>query len=136
MTTKVMKLGPGTLKLGEGGLTDFSHQVTKCSLVPSVSKSAPVPVLSGGVVPGKRTETASLKGEFFQDLGESGSLVEWCWAHKGEALAFEFIPASAKGKAIKGTLVVEPVEIGGEVGEDVRTSFEFECVGMPTISEA
>lgn len=131
MAVKTMTLGPGKLTLGEE--KEIAAQLTKCTLVPSVSKEKPTPVLSGENVPGKREEAFNLKGTIYQDFGEDDSLTEWLWTNRGTEQAFTFEPRTGK-KKVKGTLIVEAIDIGGGVGDILQSDFDWELTSPPTIA--
>lgn len=137
MTVNITRLGPGVLTFGESdSLSTWSSQVTKCSVVPEVKTDDPVPVLSGESAPGERTEAFTIKGTILQDLGAATSISEWTWEHRGETMAFKFVPNSAKGKAVLGECTIEATEIGGEVSANATAEFEFPCTSAPTIEDA
>lgn len=137
LKTKVVTLGPGLLHFDDpGSLKDASAQVTKCSVVPSVSTGSPVIVLTGDAVPGERKEAWKIKGTIFQDLGATQSLCEWFFENRGKPKPVKFVPSTAAGKAISGTVIIEAVELGGQVGENATTDFEFDFVGAPSIGAA
>lgn len=134
MTAVVMRLGPGKLAFGDkGSLTAAEAQVIKCKVKPSVKQGDPIHVLSGETVPGDRAESATLEFTINQDLGESKSFLEWTWANAGKTVPFEFIPINGKGKAVRGKVIIERGEIGGDVNEVMTTDLEFTCLTMPTI---
>lgn len=135
MTATVLEIGPGTLTIGASvSLIDFSDQCTSAKLTPSVDKEKPRRVLSGKNVPGARTESAKLVCEFLNDFGESSSRVEWLWTHRGEEHPFVYMPNDSNRRAIEGTLVVEPIELGGKAGDKPATTVEFDLVDMPSFS--
>lgn len=136
MAVNTLTMGPGMLTIGsEANLTQFASQVTECVLKPKVDNDDPIPVLSGEEAPGDRSESWTLEGSLLQDLGATGSVVEWLFAHRGELHPFTFVPRSGTGaKRIIGTLQVEAVDIGGEARTKPSSDFEFVVIGAPTIS--
>lgn len=134
MSTNVITMGPGALTIGSAGsLANFAGQCSACRLVPSVDTDDPIAVLDGGEVPGDRSESWTLTGTLLQDLGATESTTEWLFEHRGEQHPFSFTPSTAAGKTISGTLVVEAIEIGGDVKTKPTSDFEFQLVGAPTI---
>lgn len=134
MPIQSITVGPGTFTIGDTtDLTTFESQVTECRLSPSVENGDPIHVLSGETESGDRSETWVLKGTMLQDFGSTGSRTEWLFEHRGESHPFTYVPATAKGKKITGTLTVEAIEIGGEVKTKPTSEFEFSLVGAPTI---
>lgn len=135
MAVNTITMGPGSLTIGATtDLTNFTGQITSIRLVPSVDQGDSVMVLSGESVAGDRTESFTLEGTVFQDLGATTSTTEWLFTNRGETHVFEFIPSTAKGKKITGSLVVEAIEIGGDVNTKPTSDFSFVVVGTPTIT--
>lgn len=134
MAVKTVKVGPGRLTIGASeDLMVLESQVRSCAVEPEVDTEDPVPVLSGEFIAGKVTETFKLTGTFLQDLDTAAGVTEYTWDKAGTEQPFEFVPSTAKGKAVKGTIVVASTKIGGDVGENAEADFEFSCVGKPTI---
>ena len=135
MPATTVKLGPGLLSIGEVGTpVDFTCQVIGARVEWSVDAEDPVPVLCGDTVAGERTYTASLTGTLFQDLGLATGIVDYSWAHKGEEVPFTFEPSTVVGQAVTGTLIVDPLSIGGdEVGANMQSDFDWAIVGEPVL---
>lgn len=134
MPIQKTKTGPGKFVVGESGdLTTFDSQVLSITIEPEVNKGESKTVLSGEVAPGDRTESWKLSGTLISDFGKSDSLVEYCFTKRGTQQPFQFTPNTASGKQITGTLTIEAVAIGGDVGETPEPDFEFELVGEPTL---
>lgn len=134
MPPKTVKVGPGTLTIGEVGTPlDFTAQVTSASVVWKKNKEDNTPVLSGEEVDGDVSYTATLKATVFQDLSDEG-LVDYTWAHKGEVVPFTFTPSTAAGKAITGNVVVDPLDVGGDVKKKATSDLEWDCSGEPELA--
>ncbi|MFE4078209.1 hypothetical protein [Paenarthrobacter sp. YIM B13468] len=120
----------GTLTIGAAAdLTNFSSQLTSIKLVTSSDTSDPVPVLSGETVAGEFSETQTLEGTMFQDLGTASKML-WLYDNAGETHVFEFIPSTAAGKKFTGSLVVaSPAEIGGDAKSKPTTDISFQVIG-------
>lgn len=132
MATNTITVGPGTLTIGEDdGITIFSGQCTSCKLTPSVTTGDPINVLDGGQVPGDRDEAFTLDGTLAQDFGATGSTTEWLWTHRGETHDFVYAPSTAGGKEITGQLIVEAIDIGGDVKTKPTSDFSMALVGEP-----
>lgn len=130
-------VGAGTLSLGEtGSLTQLESQVTSCRLVPDVTVDDPINVLSDEQAAGDRSESFTLQGTLLQDFGRATGvdISHWLYEHRGEEMPFEFVPSTSKGKSITGILVVEAVDIGGDVKTKPTSDFEWQVIGAPTIS--
>jgi len=137
MAAIVNKLGPGTLKIGDIGTeVDFSCQVTAAHVDTNVDEGDDTIVLCGETVPGARTYSHSLAGSLLQDLNASG-IVAFTWEHPGEQVPFDFAPLTAGAAKVAGTLIVDPLTIGGdEAGANMSSDFEFAIVGTPTFTPA
>ncbi|MCM3577448.1 hypothetical protein M3686_04775 [Micrococcus luteus] len=134
MTVQTITVGPGSLSIGDDlALTTFESQVTSIRLTPDVKSEKPVPVLSGESVAGDRTESFTIEGEMFQDFGSTSSRTEWLFEHRGQEHPFVYVPSNQKGKKITGTLVVEAIDIGGDVQTKPTSKFKFDLVGAPEI---
>lgn len=134
MAIQTLKVGPGKLSIGGvDDLTLFESQITTATLEPSVDKGDVKRVLSGETKSGDRTESWQIKGTMLQDFGETDSRTEWLFDHRGEEHEFEYVPSNKAGKKITGTIAVEAIAIGGEVGTDAESDFEFDLVGPPEI---
>ncbi len=134
-TVQAPAVGPGTLTIGAtAALMNFSNQCTAATLVPSVDKGDPINVLSGAQAPGERTETFALKVTLQGDFGVLNSTTEWLYEHRGEEHPFTYIPNVALARKISGTLVVEPIDIGGEVKTKPANDVEFDLIGEPVFA--
>lgn len=137
MTVNAPTVGPGLLTIGEAAaLTNFSSQIRSAKLVPNVAKGDPIDVLSGETVPGDRTETNTLVISLQSDFGHDDSRTEWLWEHRGETHPFAYVPNNALGRRISGSIVVEPIEIGGDVKSKPNTEVTFDLVGPPEFDDA
>lgn len=135
MAVNTITVGPGSLTIGAStALVNFSGQVTACRLVPSVDQGDNIAVLSGESVAGDRTESFTLEGTLLQDFGTANGTTEKLFTMRGQTHVFEFTPATAKGKKITGSLVVEAIEIGGDVNTKPTSDFTFVVVGSPVIA--
>jgi hypothetical protein len=57
------------------------------------------PVLSGGVLAGDRTYTATLEATVYQDDLTAGGLVDYSWANKGTQVPFTYTPYAGAGRS-------------------------------------
>lgn len=136
MTAQATKLGPGLLTLGAGGLMDISCRLSAARVEWDKDKEDDTPVLCGDVIPGSTDYTAKLTGTLAQDLEDKDGVVNYSWAHKGEAVPFVFVPSSTAGQQVTGTVVVDPLDVGGdEVKKNMMSDFEWDCVGEPNLSD-
>lgn len=133
MAVKSVKLGPGTLTFGPATPSmDASAQVQNCVVGWSKNKADDITVLTGEVVGGGTTYTATISGTFLQDLA-TGGLVEWSWENKGLEQPFTFTPNTANGATVTGTVIVDPIDVGTteDYGTTMASDFEWDCVGEP-----
>lgn len=130
----VKKLGPGLLSIGEAGtLREFSQQLKACSVKFDSDKDDDTDVLSGDTIAGEKRYTSQLTGTVLQDLLVDG-LVGWTWAQKGNQFPFTFVPDKAGSMQVKGTVTVDPLDLGGDVKKKNESEFEWDCVGTPEMS--
>lgn len=132
MPAKVQKLGPGTLLLGNSAdQLDVSCQITNAVLSPNKDTEDPTTVLCGDTIPGASTYNWQLSGALLVDV-TAGGVVQWTWEHENRVVAFEFIPNNAAATSFAGQVVVDPLAIGGDTGQNMSQEFEWSCVGRPT----
>jgi len=138
MAGTATKLGPGTLVLGAVATpTDFSCQLSAAKVVWDKDKEDDVLTLCDETLAGGTTYTAKLEGTVVQDLGAAASVVEWSWTNKGTAQPFTFIPNTAAGKQVTGTVQVDPLQVGGDdMGKNMTSDFSWDCVGEPVLDDA
>jgi hypothetical protein len=140
MPAKVVKLGPGLLSVGATGTpVDFTCQVSAARVEWAVDEGDDTVVLCGETVPGARTYSASLTATILSDLGltPGPGIVEYSWTNKGTQQPFKFTPNTAAAKMVSGTVIVDPISIGGdEAGANMLSDFEWAIVGTPTIGAA
>jgi len=132
MPGKATKLGPGILTLGDTATgLDLSCQLSAAKVEWDKDKEDDVEVLCGDTVAGGVTYTAKLTATVLLDLSDGG-MVDFTWDHKGEEIAFVFEPSTAEAKAVTGTLVVDPLDVGGdEVKKNMSVDLEWDIVGEP-----
>lgn len=131
MAVKYTKVGPGTLTVGElGSEVDFSCQVTQCVLSAEKDQEDNLNALCGDVIPGDITYNWQLSGELVQDLSEDG-VNKFTFENAGEQFPFVFEPNSLTGPTLSGTLILDPLDIGGAANTKATAEFEFSVVGKP-----
>lgn len=124
-------VGPGVLRFTSPSAMDMSTQVTKCEISPKANRSDKLTTLSGETISGTSTYTAELTVSAIQDLTTSG-FVAWSYTNAGKEASFEYTPNTANGAKVTGKCVIDPVTVGGEVGNRATTEFTFECPTLPT----
>ena len=135
MASKAVKLGPGLLTVGQPGM-DISCRLSAARVEWDKDEEDDTPVLCGDTIPGSVTYSASLTGTLFQDIDNKQGIVNYSWAHKGESVPFVFVPNSAAGQQVTGTVTIDPLDVGGdEVKKNMTSDFEWGCVGEPKLSD-
>lgn len=126
--------GPGTLKIGAtGSEIDVSCFVNSLKITASKDEGDSTTKLCGTVKPGKITYTYAMEGNLDVDADQSDGLFALSQASPGTQQPFEFIPNTAAETAAKGTLIIDPMDFGGdEFGDDMTSDIEFTVVGAPT----
>lgn len=128
---RAQKLGPGELKIG-GDELDISCQMTEVKITWDIDEDDAVPTLCGGTMPGDTTYQAKLEGEAYQDLTKGG-ILEYTWKKRGEIKSVTFTPTTGTAK-ITGSVVIQPLELGGEVGKKNTSDIEFSFAGDPVFT--
>ncbi len=129
-----LALGPGSLVFGETGSNlDISCQVTAAKITFDSDKEDDVPTLCGDTLVGEKTYTSKLEFSAAQDLEKDG-LIDWTWKNAGKEVPFVFLPKLTGGAAVNGRVVIDPVELGGDVKKKNISEAEFDCVGLPTFT--
>ncbi len=127
------KLGPGTLTVGEvGDALDFSGRATAVTITWSVDTEDDIPTLDWSTIAGDRTYTATLEATVLQDDLLTGGLIHYSWTNKGAQVPFTFTPYET-GVAITGELIVDPIDVGGDVKKKNTSDIKWACVGEPTL---
>jgi hypothetical protein len=136
VAVQAQKMGPGVFTIGEVGTPlDLTAQVISAKVTPSVNTEDATMTLSGETLAGDRSTTWKLAATLIQDLTEDG-MFDYTWANDGDEVPFTFTPSTAAGRTITGTVVVAPLELGGDVGvKKSTTDLEWDIVGTPTLGE-
>lgn len=127
-------LGPGRLEFGEvGTLMDFSCQVTSVTVSMEPEREDPTPTLCGDSLIGESSYTATLEATLVQDLAETG-IVAWSWENRGSTMPVVFVPNSAAGAEVTGSVVIDPISIGGDVKVRNTSDVSWSFVGEPELA--
>jgi hypothetical protein len=129
-------IGPGLLTIGATGTEiDWSCQITSAQVEWESDAEDDEKVLCGDTIPGARTYTATLSGTAHQDLGAPAaeSMVAFSWANKGTTQPFVFVPNDTLTSQITGSVVIDPLTVGGDIGTNGTSDFEWACVGEPDL---
>jgi hypothetical protein len=107
MATVVNKL-LGTLELGPTGTgIQMEAQVSHVGYPQTVTRDAPVTVLTGDVVQASATYSWALTGQVLLDLTNKAGVYYYVNSNKGQQLPFTFLPVGATGPTITGTVIVD-----------------------------
>lgn len=132
---KPLILGPGTLTIGAvGSPLDMSCQLTNVVINSEADSEDSEPTLCGGSLAGDRVYSWTLAGNVAQDLEKDG-VVDWTWKHKGQEVPFNFTPLNDRTTTkVTGTVIIDPLALGGDVGKRGMSEFEWTIVGDPTLA--
>lgn len=134
MPVRSTTLGPGVLELGETGtMMDFSCQVTSVTVEVEADREDPTPTLCGDNLVGETTYTGTLEATIVQDLDRDG-VVAWSWENKGRTVPIRFVPNQVAGAEITGSIVVDPMSIGGDVKVKNTSDVSWAFAGEPVLS--
>lgn len=128
------QLGPGVLKIGATGTElDVSCLVNNAVISADKDQADSTTKLCGTVKPGAVTYAYTLGGNMDTDIAESTGFFALSQSEAGNELSFLFTPSTEAGTEAAGTLIVDPLDFGGdEAGQDMTSDFEFSIVGAPT----
>lgn len=132
MAIKSVTVGPGDLTFATDSQT-FASQITSARVTVGVNRGDELKVLSGESIPAEATYTYELEATALQDLSANG-IVDWSWKQAGKTATFVYTPNKVNAATIKGTVVVDPISVGGEVGQRATSDFTFPIVGTPTFT--
>lgn len=133
MAVRAQTMGPGTFSIGTVGTPlDLTAQVTSLRITPSADAEDSVTTLSGETLAGARNYSWEVSGTLIQDLTEDG-MFDYTWGNAGTEVPFTFTPSTAAGRTVTGTLVVDPLELGGDVKTKNTVDFTWLVVGQPTL---
>lgn len=127
-------LGDGTLKIGEtASSVDVSCLINNAVIAADKDEGDSTTKLCGTVKPGAVTYSYTLSGNVDTDVDDPAGLFALSQSSAGAQLPFEFVPNTDAGTKAVGTLVLDPLDFGGDtVGEVMTSDFEFSIVGAPT----
>lgn len=129
----VKKLGPGVLTIGSAGTAlDFSGRCLKAAVTWKVDQKDDTVVLSGDTIAGTRDYTATLEATVLQDDLTAGDLIDYTWTNKGTQVPFTYTPYTG-GRSITGELVVDPLDVGGDVNTKNNADLKWGCIGEPDL---
>jgi hypothetical protein len=127
-------LGPGVLKIGATGTEiDVSCLVNNAVIAADKEQGDDTTKLCGTVRKGSVKYTYTLGGNMDTDIGEATGFFALSQTAPGSEQSFTFTPSTEAGTTATGTLVLDPLDFGGDTtGETMTSDFEFAVVGQPT----
>lgn len=127
-------LGPGVLKIGATGTEiDVSCLVNNVTISANKNQDDNVTKLCGTVVPGAVTYDYVIGGNVDTDIGEATGLFALSQDAPGSQQDFTFTPNTDVGSTASGTLIIDPLDFGGdETTQTMASDFEFALVGQPS----
>jgi len=127
-------LGPGTLNIGLTGTEiDVSCLVNNAVISADKNQGDSTTKLCGTVKVGAVTYDYSLSGNMDTDVADAAEFFALSQSQAGNELAYSFTPSTDAGTEAVGTLIVDPLDFGGDTtGETMTSDFEFSLVGAPT----
>lgn len=130
----VFNLGPGTLKIGAtGGLIDVSCEVNNARITAGKDQADSTTKLCGTVRPGAVTYTYTLEGNLDTDVSDPDGFFALSQAEPGTEQDYEFVPNTDAVTKAAGSLIIDPLDFGGEeTGALMTSDFSFALVGAPT----
>lgn len=131
-------LGPGTLTLGATGTeVDISCLINNAVLAAEKDQGDSETKLCGTVVPGSVTYTWTLSGNVDLDIAAAAGLWALSQTEAGTQQEFTYTPNTAAATEGAGTLVIDPLPLGGdETGTTMAADFEWAVVGVPAYTVA
>jgi hypothetical protein len=134
------KLGPGELMIGAtGSEIDVSCLINNATIVATKDQGDSVTKLCGTVKPGATSYTYALSGNIDTDVAFASGFFALCADNPGTEQSFSYTPntdfaaPATAGTEAAGTLVIDPLDFGGDtMGETMTSDFEFAIVGAPT----
>jgi hypothetical protein len=126
-------MGPGVLTVGSAGSpVDMSSRCTSVKVTWKVNAEDDTPTLDGGVESGDRTYTATLEATIYQDDLRDGEVARFTWEQKGTAQPATFTPFTG-GTSITGEVIVDPLDIGGDVAKKNTSDIKWAFIGEPEL---
>jgi hypothetical protein len=136
MAGEVFPLSPGVLKIGATGTEiDVSCLVNNATITTDKDEGDSQTKLCGTVRPGAVTYSYTLTGNVDTDIADEAGLFALSQNNPGKEFPFTFTPNTDAGTTATGTLVLDPLDFGGDTtGETMTSDFDYTIVGQPVYS--
>jgi hypothetical protein len=133
MVGETFPLGAGELTIGAtASPIDVSCLVNNAVIAASKDQGDSETKLCGTVKVPKPTYEYELSGNMDTDIGDPSGFFALSQANPGEEYDFSFTPNTDAGTAATGTLIVDPLDFGGDTnGETMKSDFAFTVIGTP-----
>jgi len=133
------KLGPGILTIGATGTeTDASCLINSATITADKNEGDSTTKLCGTVKAGAITYTYHMDGNLDVDSAYGDGIFALSQSSAGQEFAFTFTPneeftgPATAGTTATGTLILDPLDFGGDtMGEYMTSDFSFTVVGQP-----
>lgn len=137
-TEETFSLGPGELLIGETGTPiDVSCLVNNATITASKDQGDSQTKLCGTVKVPKPVYTYELGGNMDTDIADASGFFALSQTEPGTEQSFTFTPSTEAGTIAAGTLIIDPLDFGGDdTGETMTSDFTFTIVGAPTYTFA
>lgn len=137
MTVYESKLKTGTLVLGAaspGPQLTVHTQASNVRITPEREEDGdPLELLSGDVLAADSVSTWTLAANILQDFDNEAGVIAYSWEHDGETVPFEWQP-NATAPTYTGNVVVEALEVGGDVNRRNFSDLEWSITAKPTVT--
>lgn len=129
-------LGPGELTLGATATPiDVSCLVNNAVLAATKDQGDSETKLCGTVKVPAPTYEYELSGNMDVDITDAAGIFALSHSAPGGEVDFSFTPNTDAGTAATGTLILDPLDLGGDTtGETMKSDFTYTVVGKPTIT--
>lgn len=136
MAIRTYTVGPGKLTFSNAA-TSIQSQVTAARVTTNAKRGDDLKVLSGESIPGESNYSFALEVTILQDIVAKG-IIDFSWVNMGKTVDFAYTPNDNefKGATITGRVVVDPISIGGNVGDRATSDFTWDIVGTPKFAPA
>jgi len=112
---------------------DVSCLVNNAVIAASKNQGDSTTKLCGTVKPGAVSYDYTLGGNMDTDLADAAGFFALSQEQAGKELDYVFEPNTEAGTTATGTLIVDPLNFGGDTaGETMTSDFEFALLGQPT----
>lgn len=130
---ETVEYGPGTLKFGEvGSEIDASCLVNSFRITATKEQGETTTKLCGTPRTPRATYTYAASGNIDTDLTDPDGLWALSQVAPGSEVKFVFIPNTEAGTEASGTVILDPMDFGGEeYGEVMNSDVEWTLVGAP-----